>query len=138
MNRNNRLAGVVGLCAMVLLAASPVRADEFTEADLKRWEQQFQDTVQKGRALWTSGTDLGSNAVACAQCHPNAANTHPETYPKFQKQIGRVVRLWEMINWCIRNPLEGQVLAADDPKMVALESYVTWERRGVALAPGKH
>lgn len=138
MKTNDKLAAVLGLCATSLLIAGPVRADEFTEADLKRWEQQFQDTVQTGRALWTSGTELGTNGVACAQCHPNAANTHPETYPKFQKQVGRVVRLWEMINWCIRNPLQGKILAADDPKMVALEAYVTWERRGVALAPGKH
>jgi thiosulfate dehydrogenase len=121
-----------------MILAGPVRADEFTAADLQRWEQQFQESVQKGRALWTSGTELGTNGVACAQCHPNAANTHPETYPKFQKQIGRVVGLWETINWCIRNPLQGKALAADDPKMAALLAYATYERRGVPLAPGKH
>ena len=60
------------------------------------------------------------------------------TYPKFQKQVGRVVLLWEMINWCLRNPLEGKSLAADDPRMIALQAYVTDERRGVALNPGKH
>ena len=31
-----------------------------------------------------------------------------------------------------------QQLAADDPKMIALISYATWERRGVKLEPGKH
>ncbi len=96
-----------------------------------------EEVATEGRALWTDGT-LGSNGVACAQCHPNAANTHPETYPKFQKQLGRVGQLWEMINWCIRNPLEGQSLAADDPKMIALQAYAYKERRGVPLAPGKH
>jgi cytochrome c len=124
--------GVVGLVGALL-----VQADEFTEADTQRWQQQFMDTVAHGRELWTSPT-LGSNGVACAQCHPNAANTHPETYPKFQKQIGKVIPLWEMINWCLRNPLEGQPLAADDPKMIALQAYVTYERRGVKLEPGKH
>ena len=54
--------------------------------------------VKKGRELWTSA-ELGTNGVACAQCHPNAANTHPETYPKFQKQLGRVIALRDMINW---------------------------------------
>jgi thiosulfate dehydrogenase len=29
-------------------------------------------------------------------------------------------------------------MALDDPKMIALEAYITWERRGVALDPGKH
>ena len=27
---------------------------------------------------------------------------------------------------------------ADDPRMVALEAYIHWERRGVKLEPGKH
>jgi cytochrome c len=121
----------------VLTFAAPVVADEFTQTDVDRWMTQFEEVATEGRALWTDGT-LGSNGVACAQCHPNAANTHPETYPKFQKQLGRVGQLWEMINWCIRNPLEGQSLAADDPKMIALQAYAYKERRGVPLAPGKH
>jgi len=117
--------------------ATSAYADEFTQADVDRWQEQFDMVAAEGRALWTS-PELGSNGVACAQCHPNAANTHPETYPKFQKQLGRVGQLWEMINWCIRNPLEGEDLAADDPDMIALQAYVYKERRGVALAPGKH
>jgi cytochrome c len=128
-------------CAAFVVAAVvggiAVRADEFTKEDLERWQNEYMSVVQKGRALWTS-PDLGTNGVACAQCHPNAANTHPETYPKFQQQLGRVATLREMMNWCIQQPLEGQPLALDDPQMVALEAYVTYERRGVALAPGKH
>jgi thiosulfate dehydrogenase len=65
-------------------------------------------------------------------------NTHPETYPKFQKQIGSVATLRDMINWCIENPLEGEPMELDDPKMIALEAYITRERRGVPLDPGKH
>ena len=128
---------MMGLGATVLAALGPAQADEFTAADVKRWQEQFMEVTKQGRQLWTDPA-LGKNGVVCAQCHPNAANTHPETYPKFQKQIGKVVPLWEMINWCIRNPLEGQPLAADDPKMIALQAYVTYERRGVALEPGKH
>jgi len=48
------------------------------------------------------------------------------------------VKQQEMINWCIQNPLEGDPLPLDDPKLTAIESYVTYERRGVPLAPGKH
>lgn len=130
-----KIINTLGLAAW--LAASSVSADEFKQADLDRWQGQFMTVVQQGRELWTSA-ELGNNGVACAQCHPNAANTHPETYPKFQKQIGKVVPLWEMINWCLRNPLEGTPLAADDPKMIALQAYATYERRGVKLEPGKH
>jgi len=32
----------------------------------------------------------------------------------------------------------GQPLAADDPKMIALQAHVAYERRGVKLEPGKH
>ncbi len=129
----NRLSMIV----FIGLLCSSALADEFTESDVQRWMAQFDAVAQDGRNLWTS-PDLGTNGVVCAQCHPNAANTHPETYPKFQKQHGRVVQLWEMINWCIRNPVEGKELAADDPKMIALQSYVYKERRGVPLDPGKH
>jgi len=121
----------------VLLMVAPTWADEFTEADLERWQEQFMSVVEEGRELWTS-SDLGTNEVSCAQCHPNAANTHPETYPKFQKQLGKVIPLREMINWCLRNPLEGEPLALDDPRMIAIEAYVNFERRGVPLDPGKH
>jgi thiosulfate dehydrogenase len=130
----------VAVAAAVVLAVVGgigIRADEFTKKDQERWEKEYQTVVAKGRELWTSPT-LGTNGVACAQCHPNAANTHPETYPKFQQQLGRVIALREMINWCIQQPLEGKPLPLDDPKMVAMEAYIAHERRGVAMAPGKH
>jgi thiosulfate dehydrogenase len=126
------------LMIAVALAASPlILADEFTDEDLARWQQQYEEVAERGRAEFTNA-GLGKNGVVCAQCHPNAANTHPETYPKFQKQLGRVAMMWEMINWCIRNPLQGEDLAADDPRMIALQAYIMRERAGVALTPGKH
>ncbi len=125
------------LLALSLEALAPARADEFTKADIDRWQSEFQKVVAQGRSLWTSDT-LATNGLACVQCHPNAANTHPETYPKFQKQLGKVAQLWEMVNWCLRNPLQGQPLGADDPRMTAILSYVAFERRGVTLAPGTH
>ena len=129
---------VFAVVAVALVAVGvSLRADEFKDEDLQRWQNEYMSVVEKGRALWVS-PDLGTNGVACAQCHPNAANTHPETYPKFQQQLGRVIGLRDMINWCILNPLEGQPLELDDPRMVAIEAYVTWERRGVPMEPGKH
>ena len=139
MRRNGIFVGAsaaVLIVAGILAVAFSTKAKEFTKEDLKRWDMEFMTVVMDGEKLFHSA--LGSNKVSCDQCHPNAANTHPETYPKFQQQIGRVVSLFEMVNWCIRNPLEGDPLAADDPKMVALLSYITFERRGVPLAPGKH
>ena len=127
-------AGVVLTAALMTTMAV---GDDFVEKDVEHWKAEYMSVVKEGRALWTDGK-LGTNGVACAQCHPNGANSHPETYPKFQKQLGKVVAFRDMINWCIMNPLEGKALALDDPKMIALESYATYERRGVALDPGKH
>lgn len=132
-----KIASVIACAALALGATGVARADEFTKEDLARWQEQFDGVVKEGRGLWTDAK-LGTNGVVCAQCHPNAANTHPETYPKFQKQLGKVASLWEMVNWCLRNPLEGEPLAADDPRMTAMLAYISWERRGVQLAPGKH
>lgn len=123
--------------ALMLGYIGGASADEFTAADVARWQAQFDEVTKEGRRLWGS-PEIGTNGVACGQCHPNAANTHPETYPKFQKQAGRVIALWEMFNWCLRNPLQGEPMAADDPRMIALQAYATYERRGVALEPGKH
>lgn len=134
-----RTAGIVLFACVIALIVGLVaaQADEFTKEDLERWQNEYMSVVDRGRELWVSA-DLGTNGVACAQCHPNAANTHPETYPKFQQQIGRVIALRDMINWCLMNPLEGEPLELDSPDMVAIEAYVHWERRGVMLAPGKH
>jgi cytochrome c len=129
------LALVVALS--LIMGGLTTRADEFSKEDLERWQNEYMTVVKKGRELWVS-PDLGTNGVACAQCHPNAANTHPETYPKFQQQLGRVIALRDMINWCLQNPLEGDTLKLDDPRMIAIEAYVAYERRGVKMDPGKH
>ena len=129
---------LMGLVLMTLsVALIMAHADPFTKEDLKKWDESFTVVMKEGEKLFHS-SQLGKNSVSCDMCHPNGADTHPETYPKFQKQLGKVVGLRDMINWCIQNPLEGQPLAADDPKMVALEAYITWERRGVKLEPCKH
>jgi len=130
----------VALAAAAVLAVVggiAIQADEFTKKDQERWQKEYMSVVDKGRELFHSGA-LGTNGVACGQCHPNGANTHPETYPKFQKQLGRVIALREMINWCLQQPLEGKPLTLDAPDMIALEAYIHHERRGVKLDPGKH
>ena len=125
------------LSTLGLYMTSMLQADEFTQKDLDLWKSEYMSVVKDGRKVFTD-TKLGTNTVTCNECHPNAANTHPETYPKFQKQLGKVATMAEMINWCIENPLEGKKMALDDPRMTALISYITYERRGVKLAPGKH
>lgn len=137
MNRKIYRAFVMGVSMLAMSQMSFTQADEFTDEDLARWQQEYMAVVDKGDKLFHGGLS-SKNTVSCDQCHPNASNTHPETYPKFQQQLGRVAELWEMINWCIENPLESGPLAADDPRMIALQAYIAEERRGAVLEPGKH
>jgi thiosulfate dehydrogenase len=119
------------------LLCSNLSAEQFAEKDPALWKTAYISTVKEGRALFSS-PDLGKKG-ACAQCHPNAANTYPETYPKFKKQLGKVITIGEQVNWCIVNALGGEKLGLDSKEMVSLIAYITHERRGVALAPGgKH
>jgi cytochrome c553 len=111
----------------------------FSDRDERIWAAETQKFVQEGHRVFHDATALGSTiAVSCDMCHPDGRNTHPETYPKFQVQIGRVALLRDMINWCIQNPTRGKPLADDDPKMKALEAYILAQRKGVALEFGKH
>lgn len=112
---------------------------QHTERDLLVWTRETEKFVLEGSRIFHSADLLKSTvSVSCDMCHPHAANTHPETYPKFQTQLGRVVLLRDMINWCIDNPVRGEHLEPDDPRMRALEAYITAQRSGTEMNYGKH
>jgi thiosulfate dehydrogenase len=111
----------------------------FTQRDLAIWTRETEKFAAEGSRIFHNADELGSTvAVSCDMCHPHAANTHPETYPKFQVQLGRVVLLRDMINWCVENPVRGPKLDPDGPKMRALEAYIQAQRKGVPMNYGKH
>ncbi|HVH45712.1 MAG TPA: hypothetical protein VM925_25330 [Labilithrix sp.] len=110
-----------------------------TPQDVALWKTETERVATAGSRVFHNADELGSTVgVSCDMCHPHAANTHPETYPKFQAQLGRVALLRDMINWCIEHPVRGKALAADDPRMRALESYILAQRKGKVLEYGKH
>ncbi len=110
---------------------------QVTERDVLTWQRETLAMAVHGSTVFHSADQLGSTiAVSCDMCHPDAANTHPETYPKFQPQLGRVALLRDMINWCIEHPVRGVKLAPDDPKMRALEAYIMGQRKGAAMNYG--
>jgi hypothetical protein len=125
-----------------LLKGSQRKGDaygNFSPRDLLTWRRETEKFVAEGSRIFHDADALGSTvAVSCDMCHPNAANTHPETYPKFQTQLGRAALLRDMINWCIENPLRGKKLDPDGPKMRALEAYILSQRKGVPMNYGKH
>ena len=112
---------------------------QYTERDILMWAREAEKLVVEGSRIFHDADALGSTvAVSCDMCHPDASNTHPETYPKFQTQMGRVALLRDMINWCIINAVRGERFDPDDPKMRALEAYIYAQRKGVELNYGKH
>jgi thiosulfate dehydrogenase len=112
---------------------------EITPQDVALWKGEAERVALAGSEVFHSADKLGSTvAVSCDMCHPHAANTHPETYPKYQVQLGRVALLRDMINWCIQHPVRGTPFADDDPRMRVLESYILAQRRGKTLEYGKH
>lgn len=115
------------------------QVSKWTARDRLTWEREQKRVVEEGNKLFHDWKALGGTiGISCDMCHPDASNTHPETYPKFQTQLKKVAALRDMINWCIENPMKGKPLALDDPRMLALEAYITSTRKGVPLDPGKH
>jgi hypothetical protein len=111
----------------------------YTRLDILTWARETEKLVVEGSRIFHSAAALGStNGVSCDMCHPDAANTHPETYPKFQVQMGRVALLRDMINWCVENPVRGARFEPDSPEMRAMEAYIYAQRKGKALNYGKH
>ena len=111
----------------------------FSERDERIWKEETERFVKEGHKIFHDANAFGGTiGVSCDMCHPDGANTHPETYPKFQVQLGRVALLRDMINWCIQNPTRGKPLLDDDPRLKAMEAYILAQRKGTPLDFGKH
>jgi thiosulfate dehydrogenase len=111
----------------------------YTSREQKIWAEETKKFIDLGNQIFHDAKALGGTvSISCDMCHPNGANTHPETYPKFQVQLGRVALLRDMINWCVENPVKGKPFADDDRRLRALEAYILAQRKGVALEYGKH
>jgi thiosulfate dehydrogenase len=112
---------------------------KFTKRDGLIWKREQDKWIAEGYANFHNAAALGGTiGISCDMCHPNASNTHPESYPKFQTQLKKVALLRDMINWCIENPLKGKPLAENDPRLRSVEAYILSLRQGVPLEPGKH
>jgi thiosulfate dehydrogenase len=111
----------------------------FDDTDQALWKSELDKFVAEGNRIFHNADAFGGTVgVSCDMCHPNAANTHPETYPKYQVQMQKVALLRDMINWCIQHPAKGKPLADDDPRLRAMEAYIMSQRAGKTMEPGKH
>lgn len=100
-----------------------------------RTREETTKAIKRGEALW-SDRSLGSNGQSCNMCHPDGSATHPETYPKFKQQYGRVVTAQEFINWCIVAALRGPRKEIGGEELTALEAYQAYANRGETMEIG--
>jgi thiosulfate dehydrogenase len=142
------LGASLGLLLVVVSGPNPALAHKakHTPEQLKAFEQAFLEQVKVGDMLFHGdgatqkrlGVTLSNTGMACAMCHPFAADTHPYTFPKFQEMISKFATLRDMINWCIEKAAEGEKIEDDSGAMKALETYIYWSNRGSKLDPGRH
>ena len=128
-------------CAGALLAlplVQPAAAREpFTKAELADQEAKLLALVDKGRDLWHgSKPDMTTNGLACGNCHPDAAASNPQTFPKYISAFNKVVPFRDMVNWCIENPQAGKALDISSEDMYAMEAYAFKLHRGIVIEPG--
>jgi thiosulfate dehydrogenase len=128
----------IGAVSIGLLGAVSLRArPPFTDAQLAEQQQELIDVVNKGRDLWHgSNPEMSHNGLACGNCHPDAAASNPNTFPKYVTELARVAPMREMINWCIVHPQDGKELDVNSPDMIALEAYAFYLYRGQKIDPG--
>ena len=152
--RSSLLLLAAGTCTGIgLWLAVPVGPDNamahkrpHTQEQLKSFEQIFMQQVETGDLLFHGdkatqdrlGVKLSNTGMACAMCHPYAADTHPHEFPKWQEQMSAFATLRDMINWCIEKPNQGEKIGADSEAMKALEAYIYWSNRNSPLKPGTH
>ena len=135
-------------CGLWLAQPAPALAtgENNTRDQLKTFDDLFMEQVKIGDALFHGDqatedklrVNLSDTGMACAMCHPFAADTHPAQYPKWQEQMSKFATLRDMINWCIEKPNQGVAIDTDGQAMKALEAYITWSNKNSPLAAGTH
>lgn len=119
------------------VVSSSVGAYPFTEEDLKQQDAALLEAVDKGYHLWHgSNPKMTTNGLACGNCHPDAAASNPQTFPKYLPMFGKVVPFREMVNWCIANPQLGEKLDVNGDDMTAMEAYAFYLHRTRPIEPG--
>ena len=140
---NHRFSKIVtmalSLGLMAIVIGGPVQAKEPLNdaADFDR----LMEAVAYGDKLWHTGetgggSRLSTNGLGCANCHPDASATQPQSWPKYQTNLGKVGTMREMFNWCMQVVQQGKGFPLDSKEMIAMEAYATYMNRGAPLQPG--
>ncbi|MBN4069016.1 hypothetical protein JYT12_00060 [Beggiatoa alba] len=136
MKNTMKSVALAGVVAIALTAGSAFAAKPIVGQEAADQFDALMAAVANGDGIWHSA--LGSNGLACANCHPDGSAIQPETFPKAHRTLGgRVVALRDMIQWCFQavTAADGFDYASDE--MIALETYATYMNRGAVIDLGK-
>jgi thiosulfate dehydrogenase len=132
-----RIAAPLAVLAVVAAATSVSAREPYTTAELKDQQDKLLASVKRGYDMWYGArADMANNGLACANCHPDAAATNPQTFPKFLPMFDKVVAYREMVNWCIENPQGGKAMDVTSADMVALEAYSFYLHKTIPIETG--
>jgi thiosulfate dehydrogenase len=132
-----RIAAPLAVLAVVATATSVSAREPFTKEELMEQQNKLLASVKRGYDMWYGArADMANNGLACANCHPDAAATNPQTFPKYLPMFDRVVPYREMVNWCIENPQGGKAMDVNSEDMTALEAYSFYLHKGIKVETG--
>ena len=115
---------LLGGVGTVFFAESPTaRGDEKDDA---RATKALAESVARGKALWRQVWRRGEKG--CFACHTRGPNKMAarrlRTYPKYDKEMGKVVSARQKINHMIHAKSKGKGLDLGNDDLTALEAYI--------------
>ena len=141
------LAGLICLMAMAANAQTTTRQDtrksgfEFMGASTQAMQRDDalnpgMLSVKDGEALWQR--PAAQSNKACASCHGQAERSMKGVaarYPTFDDGLKRPMALSQRINQCRVQNQQATPLRAESADLLALESYVALQSRGLPMSP---
>ena len=92
--------------------------------------------VKDGEALWNK--PAGTSTKACASCHGDAKASMrgvAARYPAFDDELKQPIALSQRIAQCRQKNQQAEPLRPEGDELLALETYVAHQSRGLPLAP---
>ncbi|MFZ9254412.1 MAG: sulfur oxidation c-type cytochrome SoxA [Hylemonella sp.] len=92
--------------------------------------------VRQGEKLWQQAS--ASGAKSCAGCHGDASSSMhgvAARYPAWDERTQGPLNLAQRINQCRQNHQQTQPWRLESQELLALESFVGYQSRGMPLAP---
>jgi L-cysteine S-thiosulfotransferase len=91
--------------------------------------------VEEGRALWDK---TAANGKSCTDCHGQASQSMygvAARYPTYSSSLKRALNLQQQINLCRTTKQKANALPMEDQTLLALESFIALQSRGLPIAP---